>query len=561
MRCFIYTVIAAAVAVLFISCNERENGEIHNKILTQWDNLLEKNPDAISDSLKSIDPQTLSRENRAYYNLLKTISDDKTYFEFTSDSLINKVVDYYHLHEPYSNNYIRALTYKGIVRIRMGITDSTVYEPLKKAAHIFHTQKNPDPATGYILHYFLGNTHYHNGNFELAGKYFQESLHNAKLKNDSSHIFDAYLAIYWNKMRQTDFDAGRKYMDTLSLFFDKIPDKNHLILNAQSVYYEAIKEFEKALECDKKLLSLTRWSPKEDIDFSSLYYAISTKYSTMNQLDSAMLYGQIAIENVVDENKKENYLFYDNVANIAEKQQNYLLANTYRQKAFDLYEKSVKDRLNTQVMELEKKYDLSEAENIALRSQQNTLIIAIIALLLAMLATILIMLNVRNRREAKIKLMRLEHEAETRAIETKLLEEEANKRDWLIQLYGHISNRLTSLQENFNTLSQRYVSSHPKIYENMHNILHTAESDLREMPKNLIPEENTFSLYTNLSSETAELFNANEKIMLMLLVCKADNRQISTFMNTSMESIRARKSQLKKKLTENGIDTAQFFNF
>ena len=559
MRYFIFIAVAAATAVLFISCNGRENSEIH-KILTQWDNLLEKNPEAVSDSLKTIDPQTLSRENRAYYNLLKTISDDKTYFEFRNDSLINRVVDYYHLHEPYSNNYIRALTYKGIVRTRMGVTDSTVYEPLKKADHIFHTQKNPDPATGYILHYFMGNTHYYNGNFELAGKYFQESLHNAKLKNDSLHIFDAYLAIYWNEMRQTDFDAGKKYVDTLSLFFDKIPNRNHLILNAQSVYYEATKEFEKALECDKKLLTLTK-SQKEDIDFSSLYYAISTRYSTLNQLDSAMLYGQIALENIVDEVNKSNYLLYENVANIAEKQQNYLLANTYRQKAFDLYEKSVKDRLNTQVMELEKKYDLSEAENIALRSQQNTLIIAIIALLLAMLATILIMLNVKNRREAKIKLMRLEHEAETRAIETKLLEEEANKRDWLIQLYGHISNRLTSLQENFNTLSQRYVSSHPKIYENMHNILHTAESDLREMPKNLIPDENTFSLYTNLSMEAAELFNANEKIMLMLLVCKADNRQISTFMNTSIESIRARKSQLKKKLTENGIDAAHFFNF
>lgn len=558
MRYFIFIAVAAATAVLFISCNERENGEIH-KILTQWDNLLENNPEAVSDSLKTIDPQTLSRENRAYYNLLKTISDDKTYFEFTSDSLINRVIDYYHLHEPYSNNYIRALTYKGIVRTRMGVTDSTVYEPLKKADHIFHTQKNPDPATGYILHYFLGNTHFNNASYVLADKYFQESLHNAKLKKDSTHIFDAYLAIYWNEMAQSDFDAGKKYLDSLSFFFDKITDKNYLILNAQSVYFEATKEFEKALECDKKLLTLTK-SQKEDIDFSSLYFAVSDRYGKLNQLDSAMLYGQIALENIIDEVNKGNYLLYENVANIAEKQQNYLLANTYRQKAFDLYEKSVKDRLNTQVMELEKKYDLSEAENIALKSQQNTLIIAIIALLLAMLATILIMLNVKNRREAKIKLMQLEHEAETRAIETKLLEEEANKRDWLIQLYGHISNRLTSLQENFNTLSQRYVSSHPKIYENMHSILHTAESDLREMPKNLIPDENTFSLYTNLSKEAAELFNANEKIMLMLLVCKADNRQISTFMNTSIESIRARKSQLKKKLTENGIDTAQFFN-
>jgi hypothetical protein len=440
----------------------------------------------------------------------------------------------------------------------MGITDSTVYEPLKKAENIYHANNNPDPAIGYILHYFLGNTHFNNASYVLADKYFQESLHNAKLKKDSTHIFDAYLAIYWNKMAQSDFDAGKKYVDTLSLFFDEIPDKNYLILNAQSVYYEATKEFEKALECDKKLLTLTK-SQKEDIDFSSLYFAVSDRYNTLNQLDSAMLYGQIAIESIVDENKKENYLFYENVANIAEKQQNFSMANKYRKQAFELYEKSVKNRLNTQIMELEKKYDLSEAENIALKSQQNTLIIALIALMLAMLASILIMLNIKNRREARIKLMQLEHEAETRAIETKLLEEEANKRDWLIQLYGHISNRLTSLQENFNTLSQRYVSSHPKVYESMYNILHTAESDLREMPKNLIPDENTFTLYTNLTKETAALFNTNEKILLMLLVCKADNRQISTFMNTSIESIRARKSQLKKKMIDHGIDATRFF--
>ena len=212
-------------------------------------------------------------------------------------------------------------------------------------------------------------------------------------------------------------------------------------------------------------------------------------------------------------------------------------------------------------MELEKKYDLSEAENIALKSRQSTLSVAIVALLLAMLATLLITLNLRNRRKARLRLMMMEHEAETRAIETKLLEEEASKRNWLIQLYGYISNRLTSLQENFDTLSQRYVSSHPKVYENMHKILHSTETDLREIPKTLLPDEDTFFLYTNLSKKDAKLFNPNEKIMLMLLICKADNKQISTFMNTSIESIRARKSQLKKKLTENAIDITQFFSF
>jgi hypothetical protein len=557
MRLFYYISVAFIAIVLFIACNGRENNEIR-KMLARWDTLLEKEPSAISDSLNRIDLGTLSRENRAYYSLLKTIADDKTYYEFKSDSLISKAVDFYHLHEPYGNNYIRALTYQGIVRTRMGITDSTVYEPLKKAENIYHANNNPDLSIGYILHYFLGNTHYYNRNFELADKYFQETLDNAKLKNDSSHIFDAYLAIFWNEMAQSNFVAGKQYLDTLNRFINLSQEANYFILNASSVYYESIGNYSYSLEYVKKQLEVSK-QLKENIDIASLYYIVSDRYKNLNQLDSAMLYGQMAIESIADESKNENYLFYENVANIAEKQQNFSMANKYRKQAFELYEKSVKNRLNTQIMELEKKYDLSEAENIALKSQQNTLIIALIALMLAMLASILIMLNIKNRREARIKLMQLEHEAETRAIETKLLEEEANKRDWLIQLYGHISNRLTSLQENFNTLSQRYVSSHPKVYESMYNILHTAESDLREMPKNLIPDENTFTLYTNLTKETAALFNTNEKILLMLLVCKADNRQISTFMNTSIESIRARKSQLKKKMIDHGIDATRFF--
>jgi hypothetical protein len=155
MRLFYYISVAFIAIVLFIACNGRENNEIR-KMLARWDTLLEKEPSAISDSLNRIDPGTLSRENRAYYSLLKTIADDKTYYEFKSDSLISKAVDFYHLHEPYGNNYIRALTYQGIVRTRMGITDSTVYEPLKKAENIYHANNNPDLSIGYILHYFLG---------------------------------------------------------------------------------------------------------------------------------------------------------------------------------------------------------------------------------------------------------------------------------------------------------------------------------------------------------------------------------------------------------------------
>ena len=151
-------------------------------------------------------------------------------------------------------------------------------------------------------------------------------------------------------------------------------------------------------------------------------------------------------------------------------------------------------------------------------------------------------------------------QAKNQRQEAKIIQEEANKRFWLIKLYGYISERLNILQNNFENLSQKYIASYPKVYESMNEILNSTENDLREFPKDLIPNDQTFALYTNMATDMMAKFSDNEKVILMLLICKADNKQIATFMNTTMESIRVRKSQLKKKLLDLNIDTAPFFS-
>lgn len=91
----------------------------------------------------------------------------------------------------------------------------------------------------------------------------------------------------------------------------------------------------------------------------------------------------------------------------------------------------------------------------------------------------------------------------------------------------------------------------------MQQILHTAEIEMRDIPDNLTPDAETFYNYTEID-DPENILNANEKLLLMLLACKADNKQIATFMNTSLESIRVRKSQLKKKMANAGMNTACF---
>lgn len=206
---------------------------------------------------------------------------------------------------------------------------------------------------------------------------------------------------------------------------------------------------------------------------------------------------------------------------------------------------------------MKKNYDLTEAENATLRARQQNFRIVIGGLLLVIVLIIVIMYAWRTRKIGKMKLQQAELTLQQQQLQANILKEEAGKRKWLLQLYSHISDKLTSLHGEMEALSQRYISSHPKVYKEMDKIVKNTDAELRDITKMLATDDDTFYAYTHLSDKDG-FFNANEKILLMLLACDADNRQLATFMNTTLESIRVRKSQLKKKMLEKGLDTAIF---
>lgn len=555
MSRFFFFSLFAVCLVVCNSCSNKVDKHLYHR-LSQWDTLVDSLPQQVSDSLKQVDPEGIGRSTRAYYSLLKVISDDKTYVNFTNDSLISSVADYYRIHDPKNRNYIRSLAYQGIVRTRMGVKDSTVYEPLREAGHLLSLMTTPDPSLGYLIHYFLGNINYNNRNYASADDYFLQTLDYARVEKDSIHLFDTYLALYWNEMRREKFDKGKLYLDTISSFYNRLPGKDYFILNAQSVYFDVIGEPENALEREKELLKITS-RQKENIELSRLYYIISDRYVGLEELDSAMLYAQIAIDMIEDTTFLQNYIYYQNVANIAEKQGDLALSNKYLRSAFDLHHKSIRDRLDTRITELERIYDLTEAENEVLRARQQNLRIIIGALILFIVLVFILMYAWKVRRTAKLKLMQVEHKMQQQELQAKILKEEASKRKWLLQLYSHISGRLAFLQGEFETLNQRYISSNPKVYHEMEKILKNTDTDLRDITKAIATDDETFYAYTRLKDEEG-IFNATEKMLLMLLACDADNRQLATFMNTSLESIRVRKSQLKKKMLEKKMDMTLF---
>lgn len=551
----IFFLLGPIVFAICSSCDDKNDKCIYRQ-LSQLDSLVDSVPQFVADSLQNMNVEDMDRGNRAYYGLLKVISDDKACVNFMSDSQICAVADYYRQFDPGNSNYIRALAYQGIVRTRIGVKDSTVYEPLRKADKLFAEMPGRNPSLGYLINYFLGNINYNNRNYSSANNYFRSTLDYAREEGDSIHLFDTYLALYWNEMVQERLGCGKSYLDTLSAFYNRLPGNDYFILNAQSIYYDVTGEPEKALESEKAKLALYA-KQDENIEISRVYFNISNIYFGLGQLDDAMKYALEAINSIEDTTYRQNYLFYQNAANIAEKQGNFAMSYEYLKSAMELHNQSISARLDTQIAELEKKYDLTEAENEVLKARQQSLYIVIGALVVVIVLIFILMYALKIRRAAKSKLVQAENKMEQQEIQSKILKEEAGKRRWLLQLYSHISDRLTFLQEEFEALTQRYISSHPKVYHEMETILKEANTDLRDITKHLAPDDETFYAYTLLKDDEG-LFNATEKILLMLLACNADNRQLATFMNTSLESIRVRKSQLKKKMQENNIDTTLF---
>ena len=551
----IYILITCIVMLILSSCKHTEDNV--EKKLAEWDTILSSDPYSILDSLNEISSNSFKNENHAYHSLLLTIARDKAYVDFESDKRINRVVRYYDSQNTRDNNHVRALLYQGIVRKRLGITDSSLYLPLRRAETLFKGLRKQRPETGYMLHYFIGDTYFNNNNFSVSNDYFNKALEYAKEEKDETHIVDAYLALFWNNLLQKDMNLAKERLDSIGTY-NINDDKEFYILNAQSSFHHMQGNVEKALSYDKQQLSLVE-KQIGDVDISKLYYSISSKYISLQNSDSAKHYADLAILNLNQNNSSELYLYYKNLADVAQMGGELELAIDYLSSSLNSYQNSVHDVLNNEIKEAERKYDLSLAENSILKSQQTAIFWSLATLIVIVILLIVLIVNRKIKNNAREKMMILRHDAAQRKLEAKLMKEDANKMEWLISIYSYLSERLTNLQDNFEALSQRYVSSHPKVHDSMTSILHNMANDLKEMYNEIHPDDETFAQYTGLSVEESSIFNSNEKMMIMLLASKANNKQIATFMNSSLESVRTRKSQLKRKMTKESMNIEKFF--
>ena len=553
------TTILLAVLVSF-SCSRMRN-EPEAIRLQQWDLLCDSVPEAISDSLNTMSSRGLSPDNRAWHGLLRTITDDKIHAPFTTDSLINSVEHYFHHHEQGARNHVRSLIYQGIVRVRLGVTDSTSYEPLKKALTLLQMQKEPDDALLYLSNYYLGHLHRVNDNNETAHHYFQQALAYAKRNNNASHLFGVYLKLFWLQMSGNKYDDAYLYLDTLATYAST-SENTYYLLNAQSVYFENKGKYREALESEKEQLLLID-SLQRKPEYFRIFYSLSDRYFNLNQLDSALHYAHQAVTHIEDSTYRLNYLLYQNVAEVAAAMNNYRMANDFHRQALESYSISVDDRLNTQIQELEQRYELSEYENRTLKAETRFSFILTLSAF-SILFTITLFLYFRKQRViARLKHAKLteekrhlEWEKREAEVKTKLLHERDELQQLLLSRYDLFLQFHTDQHQQFVRMRDKIRSKQPELGDAYDKMLKTGQKQFTHLVGELFTVDEIERLFNVVVDKNT--FNESDRLLLFMLSTHATNEQIAAMLNTTTHNLKTRKTYLKNKIIKKAITDTEF---
>lgn len=537
------TVILFVVFVLS-SCN-REQDESYSFRLQQWDILCDSLPEAIRDSLNTLSTSCLSFNNRALHGLLRTITGDKAHLSFTSDSLINRVEAYYRWHDQESRNHVRSLIYQGIVRVRMGVTDSTVYEPLKEALAILHSQKNPDPTLLYFAHYYMGHIHRECDSSDAALFHFQQALACAKRDNNASHLFDIYLKLFWLRMSEKEYGDARSYLDTLATHA-RTPEDNYFLLNAEAVYLDMQGEYREALEKEKEQMQLSLYL-KEKPEYYRIYYSLSDRYFNLNRLDSALYYARRAIAHIEDSTYRLNYLLYENAADIAAEMNDYRLADDYRRQALKAYDISVKGRLDTQIHELEKRYDLAEVKNLAQKAGNRFRFILVLSAFGLFFTVSLVLYFSKQRAIARLQQEKLTEEMNRAEAELKLSREQSENQRQLLLRYDLFLKFHAEQQQQIRKMSDKVWFKYPALENIYDEMLKIGQQRFNWLVKSLFTAEDMQRLFNIRDDE--DILTESDRLMLFMLANNADNEQIAALLNTNVNNLKSKKSYLKKKIT------------
>ena len=263
--------------------------------LVAADSLIHDHPDSALALVEAVAPDSLTREgDRAYRDLLLTQGRYRSYVTATSDSDINRALDYYRRHDGEREKLTRAYIYKGAVMEELGLPDTAMI-------YYKYAEATAAPDDYFNLGYTnlrIGDLYYNNHSFDgNTTQKYENAAKYMSLANDSLFHF-----ISLNNLGCSyRYDKPQKAEEILlkaQRLAKALNDSMLIFSSAQSllVLYYYCSRYSEA----RTLLHQVHPERFQYLDVG-LYFCASNVFSKCNKLDSSRLFLDLAKKNMLQD--------------------------------------------------------------------------------------------------------------------------------------------------------------------------------------------------------------------------------------------------------------------
>ena len=323
--------------------------------LVAADSLMRTLPDSTLALVEAVSPDSLSSEgDRAYRDLLMTQARYRCYIVATSDSTINRALNYYSNHSNEREKLTRAYIYKGAVMEELGHPDSAMYyyktaEATADSKDYFNLgYVNMRIATLYQDHYSQDT---------VAFCHQKEAIRYYEQLNDTNYLISCYgdLGSLWG----TNYPDSAEYCLNHAIELARLihsPKQYTYISRLSGFYFYQYADYSRA----KTLAMEVMRDGQECSRDRQFYFYAALSYLRLGMLDSAK-YVLASTPTPVDAVDSMNY--YNVFAEIANSENRHAEYKNYKERSTDLTERILIESPKNRLAVIEAQCDSLETEN------------------------------------------------------------------------------------------------------------------------------------------------------------------------------------------------------
>lgn len=542
------------IVIGLLSCH---SGQL-DKVLQQADSLMENDPDRALELLSSFPhPETLNQADFAAYQLMYTKAKDKCYMDLSCDTtLILKSLVYYKEQGNASqkgwSNYYAGRVYEEAGKL----FESGLY--FLKAAE--YAGEIPDHLLGMMANYYLGELHDRQYAFDKSLEAYKTSYaiygqtSGEKYTGTLLHAIGSEFGINGNR------DSAYFYLEKALELAHEQNDTVEIIAiyNDIGLYLQEDSQYLKAKDYLQLSLSLERdsnWMIVQKI-------ALAKNYAYLNESDSAILLLN-AVKSIVETSNDVELraIYYKALAEMEATTENYESSFFYQKKYITCVDSVYQLQRKSSLAEAEQIYNYLrfQDENKMLRTTHIQIIKFVCVLVgLLIIAFILIGWIIRKKKQAlsnaeeTIETLRKMQEESSNSLENKDVDHEKIsdysdkekerivKKALLMQL--NIAKMLAKLDENSDK-DKTFLEKFNRLY---HGEQQTTTVNWKELYLliDLLYDDFTSKLQSCYTTVLLE----KEIQLCCLLKANMDTTEIACVMGQSINTVRTRKTNIRKKL-------------